>query len=104
MTGTDREAMSPHQAIADGLFQTAHSDYRMTRTAYERRATAVLDALAAAGYQVVPDNLVQAGGLVVDHASVIEQGTGREYIDRLAAALAQHRGADPLEVFTKDGA
>ena len=92
------EAMTPHQAIADEfLGATVHSRQVVAQYA--------LDALSAAGYQVVPDNLVEAAEIVSrwGQFGALPPGGGDPF-DRLAAALAQHRGDDPLNVFRPEGA
>ena len=113
MTGTDREAMSPHQAIADairGWVEPDHTDPdpKIEAALVAACAADVEVALAAAGYQVVPDNLVQAATETAETRPAI--WSDDEFMlrhaaatKRLAAALAQYRGADPMDVF-KGGA
>ena len=107
------EAMTPHQAIADEfLGATVHSRQVVAQYA--------LDALSAAGYQVVPDNLVEATSDYLYHVSeewerLKDARAGesewahwesyREALfQQIAACLAQHRGDDPLNVFRPEGA
>ena len=49
-------------------------------------------------------DLVEAAQVAAESTSVIEQGMGREFMDRLSACLAQLEGRDALDVFTEGGA
>ena len=112
MTGTDREAMTPHQAIADALRGWADPDHTDPDPKIEAALAAacaadVEVALAAAGFEVVSSDLVSAAELVVDVGEPEGPITRRlfiERLDRLAACLARHRGDSPLNVFTEGGA
>ena len=95
MTGTDREAR-------DIIAASVEAEHDMD--AY-RQADDLIDALAAAGFEVVSSDLVSAAE-GVSHWG--QWGTpppgGGDPFDRLAACLARHRGDDELNVFTEGGA
>ena len=109
MTGTDREAMSPHQAIADALRGWAEPDHTDPDPKIEAALVAacaadVEVALAAAGYQVVPDNLVEACREMMLPPRQDRLQRRAEARKRVRACLAIMDDADPMDVFRPEGA
>ena len=112
-----RDEAQPMTSPSEAIFYGFEADETLRGADNQRLPDAALwhitdiamDALAAAGYQVVPDMLVEAATETAETRPAI--WSDDEFMlrhaaatKRLAAALAQHRGADPTDVFTEGGA
>ena len=88
------EAMTPHQAIADEfLGATVHSRQVVAQYA--------LDALSAAGYQVVTNNLVDACRQLTVPLTKHTLQARAEALQRIRACVAILDDDDPTDVFTE---
>ena len=94
MTGTDREAR-------DIIAARVEAEHDMD--AY-RQADELIDALAAVGYQVVPDNLVDACRQLTVPITKQTLQARAQALQRIRACVAILDGADPTDVFTEGGA
>ena len=94
MTGTDREAR-------DIIAASVEAEHDMD--AY-RQADDLIDALAAAGFEVVSSDLVDACRQLSVPLTKQTLQARAEALQRIRACVAILDGADPTDVFTEGGA
>ena len=104
----DELVLTPFDVMTDALLERWHADDDPDQDPFieeaEGEARKVIDALAAAGYQVVTNNLVDACRQLTVPLTKQTLQARAEALQRIRACIAILDDADPTDVFTEGGA